>query len=61
MNLQVLRELFLTPAHSEETTTYKTEHTTTKRNRITFQPAGSGSVPSSKNPEKNGGNQEIVS
>lgn len=39
MNPQALRELFLAPAHSWESIAYKTEHSVTKRNRITFQPA----------------------
>ena len=37
MNPQALRELFLAPAHSWESIAYKTEHSMTKRNRITFQ------------------------
>lgn len=39
VNSQAPGELFLAPAHSQENTTYKTEHTMKKRNRITFQPA----------------------
>ena len=37
MNPQAQRELFLAPAHSQESTTYKIKLIVNKRNKITFQ------------------------
>lgn len=37
MNPQALRELFPAPAHSQEITAYKTEHSRILRHGLTFQ------------------------
>lgn len=39
MDPQTPRKVFLATAHSQENTTYTTQHPTNKRNRVTFQPA----------------------
>lgn len=45
MDPRTPRKLFLAPAHSQENTTYRIEHSTMQTDRVTFQPAAPSPSP----------------